>query len=219
MLKRYRRFTGLFLIFLAAALLFAWEARGRDLVLMQDVLCARSDIQSGDLISKEMFKAVSVPRNALIKDAILSGEEERLVAKRCITDITEGAQLSGRMISEKPETKIPGLSAFVIKKDWIYMRSSSLRGGDIVEILSSDGKTRFGSFDVLYVKNESEGEVRSADTGGLNITGTQKDDRSEANSEIDHVEIETVLYTYLSLKEYAEKCTGPALLLIRREGK
>ena len=218
MLKRYRKFTGLFLIFLAAALLFAWEARGRELVLMQDVLVARSDIHSGRTISSDMYKSVSVPRNALVAAALFPSDEKQISGKYCITDITEGAQLSGKMLSDKPEVRIPGLAPFVLKKDWIFMRSSSLRGGDKIEILSCDGTRSFGRFDVLFVKNEAEGEVRSADAGGVNFTGAAEDDRSETNSEIDHIEIETVLASYLQIKAYAESCTGPALLLVGRDG-
>jgi len=218
MLKRYRKFTGLFLILIAATLLFAWEARGRDMILMQDVCVAKIEIQEGQLLAKDMLKKVAVPRNAIISGAILPGAVDAIVGKRCIARIPQGAQISERLLADEAERHVAGSSSFVIDKVWIFMRSSSLRAGDRVEILTNDGLRSFGIFNISYVKDEKESEVRSAaGNGGLNLNGQSEVDRSEATAQIDHVEIETILSTYLYIKSYAETCTGSSLLLVRRE--
>ena len=217
MLKRYRKFTGLFIILIASTLLFVWEARGRDMILMQDVCAAKAEIQAGQLLTVDMLKKVTVPRNAIVSGAVLPSGADAVIGKRCTARIPQGAQISEILLGDEPERHIAGSASFVIDSTWIFMRSSSLRSADRVEILTNDGLNIFGIFNISYVKDEKESEVRSSAGGGFNFNGQNSDDRSEATAQIDHVEIETLLSTYLEIKSYAESCTGSSLLLVRRD--
>lgn len=217
MLKKYRRFAGLFLIFLAAALLFAWEARGRELVLMQDVCVLKQEVAEGETLTTDLLKTVSVPRNALVQGAILPAEAGRVAGKVSTGGIPAGAQMSDRLMMDSTDLRKADVSCFVIQKDWIFMRSSTLRKGDRVEILTADGQRSFGTFTAAFVKDETETEVRNAEGGGLSFSGGSREDRSEATAAIHHIEIETNLSSYMDIKTYAQGEEEPALLLVRRE--
>ncbi|MDR0817673.1 MAG: SAF domain-containing protein [Clostridiales Family XIII bacterium] len=217
MLKKYRRFTGLFLIVLAAILLFAWETRGRELILMQDVCVTKAEIEAGEELNASMLKSVSVPRNAIVTGAILPSEADSINGKVSAGYIPPGAQMSASLALTKEETRIKSTSYFVINKDWIYMRSGSLRAGDTVEIRSSDGMTNFGSFTAAFIKDAEENEIENIQDSGISFSEKDKDDRSGSSAAVDHIEIETELSTYLAIKAYAESAGEPSLLIIRRD--
>jgi hypothetical protein len=97
------------------------------------------------------------------------------------------------------------------------MCSSALRRGDKAEIISADGARNFGVFDIGFVKDADDEEVRGTVTGGVGFGGADTESRVDATSPIDHVEIITQLQTYLAIKEYAESVPGPSLILIGKE--
>jgi hypothetical protein len=218
MLTKYRRFTGLFLIFLAALLLFAWETRGRELILMQDVCVTKEAVAAGAELSTAMLKTVSVPRNAMVQGALLPKDANKINGKISAGYIPSGAQMSESLAVIREESVKPDTSFFVIKKEWIYMRSGSLRAGDTVEIRSADGITNFGSFTAAFIKDAEEAEVTNLQDSGISFSEKDRDDRSRSSAAVDHIEIETRLATYLSIKSYAEEACTPSLLIIRREG-
>jgi hypothetical protein len=94
------------------------------------------------------------------------------------------------------------------------MCSSALRRGDKAEIITADGETSFGVFDVGFVKGADSEEVRETAGGGAGFGGADTESRIDATSPIDHVEIVTQLRTYLAIKEYAESVSGPSLILV-----
>jgi hypothetical protein len=110
-----------------------------------------------------------------------------------------------------------GRSYFVIRREWIFMRSSALRKGDFVDIVSQDGKTAFGRFAVAFVKNAEEKEVTEKEGAAAFLQGGGSD-RSAGSDPIDHVEIVTDLEGYMAIKAFAEQQPGPALILVKREG-
>ncbi|MDD2190330.1 MAG: hypothetical protein PHS11_05560, partial [Eubacteriales bacterium] len=59
-MKRMRSILGLLLILLSIAALFLWEWKGRDAILLQEVLVATEEIQMGAAVNSSMFQTKGV---------------------------------------------------------------------------------------------------------------------------------------------------------------
>jgi hypothetical protein len=128
-------------------------------------------------------------------------------------------------------------SVFVIRPEWIAMRSSALRRGDIVDIYGTNGLGLLGTFRIAYVKDEAEREVKNASNGsGGNVGGNTGSDagsgsgsgrngdilaRTDSTSVIDHIEIITTYQEYEKLTGSIGGADGatPAALIIVQKGE
>ncbi|MDR0851809.1 MAG: SAF domain-containing protein [Clostridiales Family XIII bacterium] len=219
MFRKLRKFTGLFLVLLAVLLLAAWEVRGREMVLMDDVLAAQEDIAPGEALDVSMVRVVSVPGNTLIADAVTPKTLESVTGMIVTDKIPAGGQISERVLSARSQDVIRDESFFVLIRGWILMRSSSLRRGDHVEIATADGSADFGIYRVAFVKDDQDREVEDIANGGLIRSGDQGEGRVNGTSMIDHVEIICTPDAYKQIREYAEGQGAPSLILIRREDR
>jgi len=59
-LKRLRSILGILLIILSIAGLFLWEWKGREMILMEEVLVAKEEIQKGTRVNSSMFTAKGI---------------------------------------------------------------------------------------------------------------------------------------------------------------
>jgi hypothetical protein len=200
------------LILVAIAGLVLWEAKGRELVLMADVCVAEADIRSGEALEAAMFRAAPVPRNPLVSGAVAPGDIGVVDGAIAATFIPAGAVLSSAYLATTEDAAREDDSYFTIGGEWIYMCSSALRRGDKAEIITADGAKSFGVFDVGFVKDADDEEVR--ETAGGGFVGAEAEPRVDATSRIDHVEIVTQLPTYLAIKRYAESVSGPSLIIV-----
>jgi hypothetical protein len=204
-------------VLVAVLALVSWEAFGRELILMDQVLVAKREIQPNETLSPELFRTAAVPRDAIVEDAVSPGAEEQLDGKLSGSVIPEGGQLSERYLIGPEELENANRSFFVIPGSWIFMRSSALRRGDTVDIVSSDGKTKLGTYRVAFVKNGSDKEITEVAGGNGVFTGKDARDRTEGSDLIDHVEIVAEQKDYLRIKEFAEQSSSPSLLLIQQD--
>ncbi|MDR0357707.1 MAG: SAF domain-containing protein [Clostridiales Family XIII bacterium] len=217
MIGKYRKWIGLSLVVAAVLSLVAWEVKGRETVLMDEVLIANEAIPEGETLTASMFRSVSVPGNAVIEDVVVPARVDDIEGQVSATPILAGGQLSSKHLrNEREETRTDD-SFFVIRREWIYMRSSALRRGDYADIVSEDGGRVFGRYKIAFVKNAEEKEVSDATDGGVSLMTRNNDSRADATSGIDHVEIITDLKTYMRIKSYAESKAGPSLILVQRE--
>jgi hypothetical protein len=76
--------------------------------------------------------------------------------------------------------------------------------------------TNFGTFKAAFIKDAEETEVTNLQNSGISFTEADKDDRSQSSAAVDHIEIETELETYMTIKTYAEAADTASLLIIRR---
>jgi hypothetical protein len=212
-----RRFSGVLLILIAIAGLVAWEARGRELVLMTDVCAAVSDIRRGEALDASMFRAASAPRDPLVSGAVAPGDIGVVDGTVAAAFIPAGAVLSTAYIETPADAARRNDSYFTIGGEWIYMCSSAVRRGDKAEIFTADGARSFGVFDIGFVKDADHEEVREEAGAGAGFGGAQAEPRVDATSPIDHVEIVTELPTYLAIKAYAESVAGPSLIIVGKE--
>lgn len=203
------------MVITAALLLVIWEVKGRETILMDEVLVAKEAVAAGEALTVSMFRSVSVPANAVIEDAVSPREAAGIDGKISAAPIFAGGQLSGKHLRGKEQASQTNDSFFVIRREWIYMRSSALRRGDYVDIVTEQDGQSLGRYKVAFVKNAEGKEVRES-SGGLKLTEREKDERTDATSGIDHVEIIIDLKGYMRIKSYAESQSGPSLILIQR---
>lgn len=213
-----KKIVGLALIVMALVLLILWETKGRELILMDEVLIVTDKVEAGAPLLAEMFESVSVPSNAVIAGALTSKTADLTSGMYSTSTLESGSQISKNYLASPEDSEADDMSHFVIRGEWIYMKSSSLRHGDTVDIASEGGDVNLGSYKVAYVKDENGTEVSDV-TGKAGILGNSKDDNfSDSSSLIDHIEILCTLESYLGIKAYAETSTTPNLLLIRQMG-
>ncbi|MDR0519874.1 MAG: SAF domain-containing protein [Clostridiales Family XIII bacterium] len=211
-----RRFSGIFLIIVAVAGLVLWEAKGRELVLMADVCAAAGNIEQGEKLDPSMFRTVSVPRGSLVSGAVAPRGLAQVNGGIAAGFIPEGAMLSTAYIDTPQEISRKDDSYFTIERKWILMRSSALRRGDMAEILTADGAQSLGVFEIGFVKDAEDSEVRET-AGGTGFGSAPSESRVDATSPIDHVEIVARLSEYLAIRDYAESAAGPSLILVGKE--
>ncbi|MDR1953728.1 MAG: SAF domain-containing protein [Clostridiales Family XIII bacterium] len=217
MIGKYRKFAGLLLVIAAVLLLVGWEVKGREAVLMDEVLVARETVPAGELLSASMFRSVSVPGNAVIEDAVSLRNAEEIDGKISAAPIFAGGQLSTQHLKDKNAKAPTKDSFFVIKREWTYMRSSALRRGDYVDIIGEKDGHNFGRYKIAFVKNAEEEEVTEVADGGMGLIEREREARVDATSGIDHIEIISDLAGYMRIKAYAESQGTPSLILVQRE--
>ena len=207
---------GIVLVLLAVAALLFWEAEGRQMLLMKEVLVADSDIKAGEEVTAGMFRAVSVPTGTLVDKAVTPGNAGMISGKIAAVNIIKGAPLSLRYIQDRDEKPKPPTSCFIIRNEWIYMCTSSLRRGDEVIVTSADGIEVLGRYPVAYVKDADGREVTNATSGMYSFTGSGAgDERVNTSAPIHHVEIECELKDYRRIVDFCSGKAGAPLMLIR----
>ena len=207
------------LVLLAVAALLFWEAAGREMLLMDAVLVADTDIREGEPLTAERFSVVSAPFGSLVEGAVTPKNAAALNGKEAATDIIKGAQLSVRYLRDPDEAPKPETSFFVIRNEWISMCTSSLRRGDDVLLISADGKAEIGRYPVAYVKDGEGREVTDAASGMYSFTGAGSESgRVNTSAPIHHVEIECELTDYRRILDYCAGKAGAPLMLVRMEG-
>ena len=207
---------GVVLVLIAVAALLFWEAEGRELLLMDDVLVADGDVKAGEMIDIARFRTVSVPAGALVDGAVTPKNTGRLEGMEAAVDILKGAQLSLRYVRDPEEAPKPETSCFVIRNEWIYMCTSSLRRGDSILITSADGKNIVGRYPVAYVKDGDGREVTDASSGLYSFTGEGGgSDRVNSSAPIHHIEIVCELKDYRRILDYCAGKAGASLMIVR----
>lgn len=215
--NRMKTALGLVLVLLAIAALLFWEAEGRELLLMDSVLVADSDVKTGEAFDATRFRVVSVPAGTLVDGAGTPKSITLIAGKEAATDIIKGAQLSTRYLRDPDTAPKAETSCFIIRNEWIAMCSSSLRRGDEITIASADGRNVIGRYPVAYVKDGDGREVTDASSGMYSFTGESgESERVNTSAPIHHVEIECGLGDYRRIIDYCTGKTGASLMLIRQ---
>jgi len=214
--SRWKTALGLALIIAAVLALCFWEAEGRELFLMEGVLVAKEPIKAGVAIEPGMFRTVRVPEGALVEHAVRPEDAESVRGLLADGPIYKGAQLTRDQLKSGEETVAPETSCFVIRNEWIYMCSSSLRRGDSVQLRSRDGRTDFGIFPVAYVKDSEGREVTDAAPTMRSFTDPDEG-RANASSPIHHIEIRSEWKPYKAIMDYCNHHVE-GVLLVRKEG-
>lgn len=218
-MKKIRSVLGILLILLSIAGLFFWEWKGRDAILTEQVLVAKEEIKKGTVVNGSMFEVKGVPKSNLLSGALAPADLDLIQGKAASQLIAENDQIIPDYFRDNEFRLKRGESIFVIKPDWISMRSSALRRGDVVDIYGTNGLGLLGTFRVAYVKDEAEREVKNAGGDSGKNTGADLLERTDGTSAIDHIEIITTYQEYEKLAGSvggADGATPAALIIVQR---
>jgi len=198
--KRFiKPFIGGLLILSAFAGLIYWENDGRERWTMEEVAVMTESVETGDIITKDMFRPARVNRDDTINGALRMSDVSKVTGMIADRPIEKKSQVSMKFFDE-PETRLEkGKSIYVIKNEGIDMRSSSLRCGDTVNIYSDNGDTFFGTFTVAFVKDDNEQEVVEAEgfAKSENVL-----DRKMSSRPAYHIEIIASLEEYIAIQKF-----------------
>ena len=210
---------GIILVLIAVTALLFWEAEGREMLLMETVLVLENDVKAGEKLHPGLLRTVSVPSGSLVDGALTPDDTYILENKEAAVDIVSGAQLSSRYLRGVDEKPKPETSFFIIRNEWIYMCTSSLRRGDDVKITSADGKTVIGTYEVAFVKDGDGREVTDSTSGMYSFTssGSGDSDRVNSSAPIHHIEIICELNEYRRIIDFCSDKTGAPLMLVRKD--
>ena len=219
-LKRFKSILGIMLILLSIGGLFLWEWKGREAILMDEVLVAAEEIQKGTLVDGSMFIVKGVPKENMLEGALTPGDMSILQGKAASQYIPKNNQIVMNYFGNNEFRLKQDESVFVIDPGWIAMRSSALRRGDVVDIYGTNGLGLLGTFRVVYVKDASEREVKDTGDGDRACAGSDILDRTDSTSVIDHVEIISTFHDYEYLVDCVSGTDGatPAALIIVQRG-
>jgi len=215
--KRVKQIIGVLLIVTAVAALVYWETDGRSRVVTKQVLVASENIMQGEMITRQMLSVVNAMPDTVILGAFAPDEFHKIEGKEASQNIVRNQQISEALLREPVEIIRDRRSPYVIKPEWIYSRSSSLRRGDIVQIYSSDGSHFVGEFEVAFVKDVADKEVIDMVGEDGRMGSPVADIRSRINSSgiISHLEILTELAEYREILQFIES-TGEQLLIVQK---
>jgi hypothetical protein len=228
-LKKMRSIIGVLLILLSIAGLFFWEWKGRDAILTEQVLVAKEEISKGTVLNGSMFEVKGIPKANLLPDALAHADLGLIQDKVASQLIAKNDQVIPDYFSDNEFGLKRNESVFVIRPEWIAMRSSALRRGDIVYFYGTNGLGLLGTFRIAYVKDEAEREVKNAGDGPGSDMGASSEgdssggilDRTDSTSVIDHIEIITTYQEYERLAGSVCGADGatPAALIIVQKGE
>lgn len=212
-MKRIRTVIGLSLVIAAVAGLIYWELDGREAVLMDQFLVARKTILSGTLVTADMFSEAGILEENKIEAALKPEQLPDIIGKVAAQRIIKNDQVVAEYFIENDFYFGEGESLFVIRPEWITMRSSSLRRGDWIEIYEDRDHKVIGTYRVAFVKDNNEVEVR--DSGKVSPKSALE--RADATSIISHIEIISDLPGYEKILNCVSGITSAGLILVQRE--
>jgi hypothetical protein len=220
-LRKLKPILGVILILLSIAGIFFWEMKGREAVMTDQVLVAREEIQEGTAVNASMFVAKGVPKSNLLIGALTPMDVAVIHGKVASQFIAKNDQIIMEYFRDDEFFLEGNESIFVIDPDWIAMRSSSLRKGDVVDIYGDSGSGLIGTYRIAYVKDESEREVKNAGEEASGSEAANILERPDGTSVIDHIEIITTYREYENLVSCVNGSAGttPAALIIVQRGK
>lgn len=215
-MRRWRAVVGVILTIVALCGFFFWELRGREELLMREVLVAQEDIAAGEKCSADLFKTVKLPRETLLADGLSAAELPRFEGKVSTVRILKHSQISASYFRQDPFSLKEGEAVFPLKPEWISMRSSALRRGDLVDLYGTGASGLIGTYRIAFVKDDAEREIRDAGTGEVPLIKQDVLDRTDSTSTISHIEIMATVDEYQHILSYVEGESPNFLMIVQR---
>ena len=194
---KWKTWIGVILITVSAAGLIFWEVLGREQFMTEAVLVAAAEIPAGTPVTAGAFTATRVQKDSVVSGALKPGAEGALTGRRAKAVIMKNQQIAAAYFAEEGELLEKDQSVYVLPQDWIAMRSSSLRKGDLVTLYGGASLQKVGEYRVAFVKDQSEQEVTDPG-GGKNPEALE---RTMSTSEISHLELVTTLSEYGRIRQ------------------
>lgn len=149
-----------------------------------------------------MFIIKGIPTDNMIKGAINSVELNSILGKKTNSYIPKNGQITKDYFISDDLVIKKDQSVFALNGSWIYMKSSSIRKGDLVDIYSNDNNFTdyLGTYKVAFVKDQNVREVVSTDESGIISDEKQILNRIYASAPVDHIEIICTIEDYKLIK-------------------
>ena len=211
-LNKKRITIGVILIVISVAALIFWETKGRNEILLDEVVIFAQGLAKDSRLEKHHLARGRVLKESRVEGSVDWADVDKLLGKYLTTDVGKKAQLSYQFLRDEEVLIDDRQSIFAIPGSWIEMKSSSLRRGDRAEIFETEGLTSLGIFTVAFVKDSSGAEVVDesvSERGGAL-------ERWKGSAPVDHLEIISDLEDYQRLSQ-AVTSEGALLLLVQRE--
>jgi len=206
-MRRIRMIIGVVLMMLAIAGLIYWEVAGREALLTEPVLAAAKNIPAGKVVTASDFKIIGVLEESRVQGAISPNKIEDIVGRKAKQLIPLNAQVTAGFFKEDLFRIPEGKSVFVIPKEWISMRSSSLRRQDWIAVYPRGSKQAIGIYQVAFVKDEKDVEVEGTKSETTVLS------RTSGTATISHVEIIADAESFCQMTSTAESGSGGLLLV------
>lgn len=218
-LRWLKPLIGILLIAVSIGGLLFWEICGRDALLMEEIMVAKEDILAGTKVVGNMFTTKGIPKENKLDGALLQDDIHLIQGKVTAQLILKNDQVSPKYFREDEFYLDTEESLFVLEPNWIAMRSSALRRGDVVDIYGADGRGVIGTFQVAFVKDSTEREIRDVNIEGKFKMEDKLLERTDSTSIIEHIEIIATINEYEELVACATGVTPTALIIVQKGNK
>lgn len=201
MKKRTRTILGLILILSAVALMFFWEMSGREQMRSIPLLVADRDLMAGELAVESMFAQRRAAEEDRVSGALKPEQVDKILGSRILYPIPKNSQIVEESFGSPRHFMGEGQGVFLLRGEWIFSVSSSLRRGDRIRIYGLDGTTELGEFQVAFVKDAQGKEVTAGEEeirkGELAIL-----DRAHSTGRVEELEILAEISAYRRILDY-----------------
>lgn len=212
-MRQWRALIGASLMVAAVSGMVLWEGWGRDALLLADVVAVDKNISAGQLLKEEDLVILGVPQDCITSDAVPASDMKSLVGMYAVNSLSPNQQVCRKDVVSEEELVKDQKTTFVIPREWIAMRSSSLRRGDTVTLYRLSDYSSMGTYTVAFVKDDEDQEVYSLE----GVEDGKLLDRTDSNMPVDHIEIVAELAQYGRIRQAVAEDGG--LLVVQGKGE
>lgn len=166
---KWRTALGAVLILTSLGLIYFWETRGRDALMLSAVLTVSRDMTAGEALLPQDVATIHVLPQNVIADALTPASRDRILGQTVVYPLKVNQQLAGDYFRKDQEVVGSNESVFPIHPQWIGSMSSAVRPGDAVRLISASTEDDMGMYRVAYVTDQAGKTLETAgrDTGDL----------------------------------------------------
>ncbi|MBR4075098.1 MAG: SAF domain-containing protein [Firmicutes bacterium] len=212
-MKQWKALLGIVLMLLAVVGMILWEGWGREALLLTDVVVVTGPVSAGEVLTGADLMVLGVPEDCTVEGAIPGSKIKELQGMYTVNSLAKNQQLSEKDLVKDKESVKAEETIFVIPREWIAMRSSSLRRGDRIGLYRLADYSSLGSYTVAFVKDDQDQEVYSLE----GVDDRKLLSRTDSNVPIHHIEVVAELKQYQAIRQAAMEDGG--LLVIQEVTK
>ena len=214
-MTRRKEWIGIVLLLVVLAGFVAWEGWGRARFRTTEVIVASEEIPAGTLLDPSLFERANLEKSSVMEGAIVPETVSRVIGKRAAVTIPKKSQIAETHLRDSDYYLAEGESVYLLKGEWISLRSSSLRRGDWIDLYTLSGDETFsklGRYRVSFVKDVNESEVRNTnDPGNAEFDDTPVLSRISSTAAVWSVEIIATEGDYAAILDAVWRADNEAL--------
>lgn len=207
--KKASRIIGTMLIVASLTSIFYWETMGRENYAYNDMVVLNTNVEEGVIITDDMVTTIKSDIKGDIDEIVLSKSD--IVNKISLNYIPKNTPIVERYFKERDLVLSNEEYIFKIPDDWIISYPSSLRRGDSAFFYPiSDEDSSNLDFDFETVEEEEEQKIIEVKIAYVKDSTNKEvktigDNRLDATSNIDSLEIATDIETFEMIEKLREE--------------